>query len=281
MAVSDSYLAFVLEQLGGVRALVTKRMFGGVGIYSGDVFFAVIDNDTIFFKVDDELAARYREAGMPPFAPMPDKPPMMSYYQVPPDVLEDAEEMVKWAKESIVRASTKKARKSVQRSKGPAAPKPLAKAGPKAAAENRLDGFIAKFDPKNQVLIRAVRKALRRRFPGAFELCYDNYNFFVLGYGPTERPSDCIISMAAGANGVGLCFIHGAKLKDPRKVLLGSGKQTRFIRLDSVKVLARPEVRTLIDAAVAMAKKRMPATGPVTLIIRSVSAKQRPRRKRE
>jgi len=114
MAVSDSYLAFILEQLGGVRALVTKRMFGGVGIYSGDVFFAVIDNDTIFFKVDDELAARYREAGMPPFAPMPGKPPMMSYYQVPTDVLEDAEEMVKWAKESITRAGTK-------RSKGPKA----------------------------------------------------------------------------------------------------------------------------------------------------------------
>jgi len=119
MAVSDSYLAFVLEQLAGVRALVTKRMFGGVGIYSGDVFFAVIDNDTIFFKVDDELATRYRKAGMPPFAPMPDKPPMKSYYQVPPDVLEDADEMVTWAKESIVRAGTKRAKKSVQRSKGP------------------------------------------------------------------------------------------------------------------------------------------------------------------
>jgi len=147
-----------------------------------------------------------------------------------------------------------------------------------AVAEQRLAGFIAKFDPKHQALIRAVRRALRRRFPGAFELCYDNYNFFVLGYGPTERPSDCIISMAAGANGVGLCFIHGAKLKDPQKILLGSGKQTRFIRLESVKVLARPEVATLIDAAVAMARTRMPG-GRVNLIIRSVSAKQRPRRK--
>jgi len=148
-----------------------------------------------------------------------------------------------------------------------------------AVAEKRLKAFIAKFDPKRQVLIRAVRKALRRRFPGAFELCYDNYNFFVLGYGPTERPSDCVISMAAGANGVGLCFIHGAKLKDPQKILLGSGKQTRFIRLESAAVLNRPEVKTLIAEAVA-AGKPMPATGRVRLIIRSVSAKQRPRRKR-
>lgn len=101
MAVSESYLTFVLEQLSGVRALVTKRMFGGVGIYSNGVFFAVIDNDTIFFKVDEVLRVQYQEAGMPPFAPIPGKPPMMGYYQVPPDVLEDADEMVRWAKQSL------------------------------------------------------------------------------------------------------------------------------------------------------------------------------------
>lgn len=145
------------------------------------------------------------------------------------------------------------------------------------AAEKRLKAFIAKFDPDNQALIRAVRRALRRRFPRAFELCYDNYNFFVLGYGPTDRPSDCIISMAAGANGVGLCFIHGAKLKDPKKILLGSGRQTRFIRLSSASVLDRPEVKTLIAAAVGNSDVRSAPGGH--LIIRSVSKKQRPRRK--
>ena len=146
-----------------------------------------------------------------------------------------------------------------------------------AAAEKRLKIFIAKFDPKHQALIRAVRRALRRRFPRAFELCYDNYNFFVLGYGPTDRPSDCIISMAAGASGAGLCFIHGAKLKDPKKILLGSGNQTRFIRLPSAAILNRPAVETLIGAAVAASKAKPQAGG--RLIIRSVSKKQRPRRK--
>src|SRR6185503_4637246 len=97
--------------------------------------------------------------------------------------------------------------------------------------EQQVGGFIAKFDRSSQALIRAVRKALRKRFPTAYELAYDNYNFFVLGYGPPPRPSDCIISMAAGANGVGLCFIRGASLPDPDKVLLGSGTQTRFIRI--------------------------------------------------
>ena len=92
-----------------------------------------------------------------------------------------------------------------------------------ADPEKQLQNFIGKFEPKHQAVIRAVRKALRKRFATATELAYDNYNFFVIGFGPTERPSDCIVSIAAAANGVGLCFIRGAGLPDPAKMLLGSG----------------------------------------------------------
>jgi hypothetical protein len=67
-------------------------------------------------------------------------------------------------------------------------------------AEKQLKSFVAKFDPRHQTLIRAVRKVLRQRFPTANELVYDNYNFFVIGYSPTERPSDAIVSIAAAAN---------------------------------------------------------------------------------
>src|SRR5947207_15429339 len=147
-----------------------------------------------------------------------------------------------------------------------------------ADAERQLKKFIAKFEPRHQTLIRAIRKVLRKRFPTAYELAYDNYNFFVIGYGSTERPSDAIVSLAAGANGVGLCFIHGASLPDPHKLLLGSGNQTRFIRLESMEVLARPEVHALIAAAIARAQTPLLAHGRGRLIIRSVSAKQRPRR---
>jgi len=158
--------------------------------------------------------------------------------------------------------------------------KPAATAARKPLeAEAQLKGFIAKFEPSHQTLIRAVRKALRKRFPTAYELAYDNYNFFVLGYGPTERPSDCILSMAAGANGVGLCFLRGASLPDPSGILQGSGNQTRFIRLESVSVLARPAVEALVTAAVAQARTPMRASGRGVLVIRSISAKQRPRRK--
>lgn len=146
-------------------------------------------------------------------------------------------------------------------------------------SQNQLQSFIAKFEPKNQALIRALRKALRKRLPTANELVWDNYNFFVLSYGPTERPSDCIITIAAAANGVGLSFYRGASLPDPHKILLGSGSQNRFIRIDSVEVLARPEVNALITAALAQAKMPWPRNGKGKLIIRSISAKQRPRRK--
>src|SRR5690348_16268648 len=104
-------------------------------------------------------------------------------------------------------------------------------------AEQQLKSFIDKFEPKHQAVIRALRKFLRKRFPTANEIVYDNYNFFVIGYSPTERPSDTIVSIAAAANGVGLSFYRGATLPDPHKLLLGSGTQNRFIRLPSVDVL--------------------------------------------
>jgi Domain of unknown function (DU1801) len=148
-----------------------------------------------------------------------------------------------------------------------------------AKPEALVRSFIDKFDAENQALIRAMRKVLRRRFSTAHEMAYDNYNFFVLGYSPTERPSDAIASMAAGANGVSLCFLYGATLPDPKKVLMGSGNQTRFIRLPSVEVLARPEVKALLAAAIAQARAPFRKTGRPTLVVRSISAKQRPRRR--
>jgi hypothetical protein len=148
-----------------------------------------------------------------------------------------------------------------------------------ATAEQQLAGFIKKFDSKNAALIRSVRKVLRKRLPTANELVYDNYNFFVIGYCSTERPSDCILSIAAAANGVGLSFYYGATLPDPHKLLSGSGSQNRFIRLESAATLARPEVEELIAAAIAQAERPLPGSGKGKLVIRSISKKQKPRHK--
>lgn len=124
-----------------------------------------------------------------------------------------------------------------------------------------------------------MRAAVRRRLPTANELVWDNYNFFVIGYSPTERPTDSILSIAARANGIGLCFIHGASLPDPKALLQGSGRQTRFIRVASAGHLSQPDVEDLIEAAISRATTPLPATGHGKLVIRSVSAKQRPRQR--
>jgi len=156
---------------------------------------------------------------------------------------------------------------------------PKSSGAEQASAAKSLAGFLAKFDPKVAKVIRQCRAELRGLLPTAIEMVYDNYNFFVIGYTTTERPSDCIVSIAAAANGVGLSFFHGASLPDPNHVLLGAGKQNRYVRLPSAEVLRTAEVLTLIRAAVKQAKAPLPAAGGGYLIIRSVSAKQRPRRK--
>ncbi len=148
-----------------------------------------------------------------------------------------------------------------------------------ADAESRLTEFVAKFDDSNARLIWDCRSELRTLLPTANEVVYDNYNFFVIGYCATERPSSCLVSLAAAANGVGLSFYRGATLPDPEGLLQGAGVQNRFIRLPTVAPLRQPGVLALIRAAIAQADPPLPTSGPGRLIIQSVSAKQRPRRK--
>ena len=143
---------------------------------------------------------------------------------------------------------------------------------------SRIAGFISKFDTANARLIRQARSELRRLLPSAVELVYDNYNFFVIGYSATEKPSHCIVSIAAAANGVGLSFYRGASLPDHAGLLLGSGRQNRFIRLPSVAPLHDPRVLALIEAAIAQAPQPLATGGKGNTIIKSVSAKQRPRK---
>jgi len=143
----------------------------------------------------------------------------------------------------------------------------------------RVEAAIDKFEPRMAERIREVRLALRRRFLTAYELVWDNYNFFVLAYSATERPSDAIVTIAADRNGVALSFYRGADLPDPGGLLEGNGKQNRFIRLtDGANTLAVPAVMALIDIAEKQAPAAMRKSGKIVTILRSVSAKQRPRR---
>jgi hypothetical protein len=146
-------------------------------------------------------------------------------------------------------------------------------------AEDQLKVFVAKFSPEMQARIRACRAKMRARFPDAVELVYDNYNFLVIGYGPTGRASDAILSLAAHARGVNLCFLQrGPELPDPGSILRGRGNVARNLTLKAPEDLHRPDVGAIIDAALEWAGTPMRASQGSELIIKSVSAKQRPRR---
>jgi hypothetical protein len=151
--------------------------------------------------------------------------------------------------------------------------------GAKDSPEAQLRTLFEKFPPGEQELIHAIRTAVRKRLPTANELVYDYGTFFVIGYSPTQQPTDGIVSLAARPDGVRLYFMHGPKLPDPGKLLLGSGKQTRFIRIDSVSRVADPEVEALIAATIERAVVPLPATGGGSLVIRTFAGKRLPRRK--
>lgn len=109
MSVSPSYRTFVVEQLSRVRKdIKTKSMFGGVGIYAGDLFFALLDDDLVYFKVDDQNRPAFEARGMGPFMPGGAGGEVMQYYQVPEDVLEDPEELGMWMDAAVDVARRKK-----------------------------------------------------------------------------------------------------------------------------------------------------------------------------
>src|SRR5437879_12490590 len=105
MAVSSDYLDYVQDQLSGLGGVTSRRMFGGAGLYCDEFFFALIDNDTLYLRVDDANRADFTTRGMGQFRPYPDRPQLsMSYYETPADVLEDAAALVAWARPSVAAA---------------------------------------------------------------------------------------------------------------------------------------------------------------------------------
>ena len=131
MSVSEGYRTYVIEQLATLPAVSTRRMFGGLGLYSGDWFFALIDDDVLYFKVDDANREDYVSRGMKAFMPFPGQP-SLGYFQVPVDVIEEAEDLTRWARRSVevaqraglkkvrLKPATRKKSKTAKKRKNPA-----------------------------------------------------------------------------------------------------------------------------------------------------------------
>jgi hypothetical protein len=148
---------------------------------------------------------------------------------------------------------------------------------PKSPAK-QLDDFIARYSPEVQALARAALARMRARLPGSIQLVYDNYNALAIGFGPTERASDAIFSIALWPRWVSLFFLQGAGLADPKRLLKGSGKVARHLVLEKAEDLDDPAVQDLIARALERARTPLDGTGRGRLLIKSVSARQRPRR---
>jgi hypothetical protein len=144
-------------------------------------------------------------------------------------------------------------------------------------SQAQLDAFIDRYSPEVAADARRALAFLARRLPTAKRLVYDNYNALVVGFGTSEKVGDIILSIALYPRYVTLFFVRGVDLPDPDGLLEGSGSQVRGVRLQPISRLETPEVGTLIDAAVARASP-LPPAGEGPLIIKSISAKQRPRR---
>ena len=144
--------------------------------------------------------------------------------------------------------------------------------------EAQLAGFLAKYTPEIAALAEGALAKMRSYLPGAFELVYDNYNALAIGFGPSDRASEAIFSIALYPRWVSLFFLHGAGLPDPDRLLQGTGTVARHMILKSPATLDEPGVQVLIEQALLSATIPIDPTRPGRLVVKSVSEAQRSRR---
>lgn len=144
--------------------------------------------------------------------------------------------------------------------------------------QRQLDTFIDRFSPEIAARTRIELQRMRELLPVATELVYDNYNALAIGFGPSEKASEAIFSLAVYPRWVTLFFLQGAKIADPAKLLCGTGRQVRHIRLSDPGLLLSPTVRVLMLDALGKARVPLSALAKHRIVIKSASAKQRPRR---
>jgi hypothetical protein len=142
----------------------------------------------------------------------------------------------------------------------------------------QLDRFLGRYRPEIAALAVATMQKVRARLPGAVELVYDKANALVVGFGPTEKPSEAVFSVVVFPRWVLLYFLQGAVLPDANGLLKGAGKVGRHIRLTHAATLEEPAVEELMDDAVALADVQIEAGQKPKIVIRMVAQTQRPRR---
>jgi len=144
-------------------------------------------------------------------------------------------------------------------------------------AEAQLDSFIDKFTPEVAALTRALLAKMKERVPGAQILVYDNYNALAIGFGRSEKAGEAILSLAVMPKWVTLCFLWGKTLPDPHRLLKGDGSRVRNRRLHAPEEFDDPRIQALVDAALDETDWPIDPGAEQRLIVKSISARQRPR----
>lgn len=144
------------------------------------------------------------------------------------------------------------------------------------SAPKCLDAFIDAYPPTVAAIARGVLARLRKQVPGAIELVGDRYTGLGIGFSPTERPADATLSIVLYPRWVNLFFLRGATLRDPRRLLEGTGTVVRHLTLHDPTLLDDRDVRALVAQARAQACVGFPRRRRT--IIKSISSKRRSRR---
>ena len=144
--------------------------------------------------------------------------------------------------------------------------------------DEELAAFISEYSPEVAAVAKGALAKMRKRLPGAVELVWDNYNALAIAFGSSEKLADVIFSIALYPRWVSLFFKNGATLADPEKLLKGRGNAMRHIVLEGASSLDRPAVRKLMEQAQESASSLIDPRAKRRIVIKSISAKQRPRR---
>ena len=147
-----------------------------------------------------------------------------------------------------------------------------------SSTRTQLARFIARYSPSVAAQFRRARAQVRALFPRGYELVFDNYNALGCGFSTSAKASGVLISVVAYPRWVTLFFFHGTRLPDPDRLLEGSGSRIRSVRLQPPSLLSSRAVRMLLKRAIAQFGVELARAPAMSTIIKSVAAKQRPRR---
>jgi DNA transformation protein and related proteins len=225
----DTFAEDMVDRLSDLADLELRSMFGGHGLYAEGTMFGIVFKHCLYLKVDDDSRADFEARGAGPFEPSRGQI-LKSYYEVPADVIDDDRELLRWARRALSAAEKS--------------------AGAKARKTVSPDEILAPYPPAIRRVAGRLRQLVRRVAPEASELGYPGWK--LIGY----RSPHYFCFVAPQSDEVRLGFEQGTKLRDPERLLSGTGSQVRFVRVRPGGKLKEAALAGLVEQALALRPKK-------------------------